>query len=91
LLNEVVLFVSVYALLTRCWQPLNRSLGWLFIPLGEASLYVFTLHILLIGFVVNTPLPGLHNFWFNSAIHLGALLLAWYAVKKQFLFRWLPH
>jgi hypothetical protein len=91
LLNEVVLFVAVYALFTRCWQPLNRAIGWLFIPLGAASLYVFTIHILMIRLVVNTPLPGLHNFWVNSAIHLGALLLAWYAVKKQFLFRWLPH
>jgi hypothetical protein len=91
LLNEVVLLVTVYALLTRCWEPAKRALGWLFIPLGEASLYVFTIHILMLRLVVNTPLPGLHNFWINSLIHLGALLLAWYAVKRQFLFRWLPH
>lgn len=91
LLNEVVLLVSVYALLTRCWRPINQALGWFFIPLGAASLYVFMIHILILALVINTPLPGLQNFWVNSAIHLGALLLTWYCVKKQFLFRWLPH
>ena len=91
LLNEVVLLVTVYALLTRCWRPINQAFGWFFIPLGAASLYVFMLHILMLSLVVNTPLPGLHNFWVNSAIHLGTLLAAWYCVKKQFLFRCLPH
>lgn len=91
LLNEIVLLVTVYAVLTRCWRPINRALGWFFISLGAASLYVFMLHILLLFLIVNTPLPGLHNFWINSAIHLSALLSAWYCVKKQFLFRWLPH
>lgn len=91
LLNEVVLLVTVYALLTRCWRPINQALGWFFIPLGAASLYVFAMHIMLLRLVANTPLPGMHSFWVNTAIHLGALLLAWYCVKKQFLFRWLPH
>jgi hypothetical protein len=91
LLNQVVMLVTVYALLTRCWHPINQAFGWLFIPLGTASLYVFTIHILMLQLIATTPLPGLHNFWVNTAIHLGALLLAWWFVKKQFLFRWLPH
>ncbi|MEY4882223.1 MAG: OpgC protein [Pseudomonadota bacterium] len=91
LLNEVVLFVTVFAVLTRFWQPINRALGWFFIPLGESSLYVFTVHVFLLVVVSNTPLPSLHNFWVNSAIHVWALLVAWLAVKKQFLFKWMPH
>jgi hypothetical protein len=90
LLNEVVLFISVFAVLTRCWRPLNAAFGWFFIPLGEASLYVFTIHIFLLVVVSNTPLPALHNFWINGGIHAATLLLVWVCVKTQFLYRWLP-
>jgi hypothetical protein len=91
LLNEIVLFVTVFAVLTRFWLPIDAALGWLFIPLGAASLYVFTVHLFLLLAVANSPLPGLHNFWVDGAIHAGALLVAWWGVKTQFLFRWLPH
>lgn len=91
LLNVVVLFISIYTLLTLCWQPLNRALGWFFIPLGQASLYVFFIHIFLLLAIMNTPLPGYHNFWINTAMHLGLLALVWIMVKKEFLFRWIPH
>ena len=91
LLNEVVLFVTVFAVLTRAWRPINKAIGWLFIPLGEASLYVFMIHIYILLIVINTPLPGLHDFWVDGGIQAGALLLAWACVKKQFLYRWLPH
>ena len=91
LINAVVLFVAMYALMTRCWQPLNRALGWFFIPLGQASLYVFFIHVFLLLAVANTPLPGYNNFWINTGIHAGLLALVWVMVKKEFLFRWIPH
>lgn len=91
LLNAVVLFITIYALLTVCWQPLNRALGWFFIPLGQASLYVFFIHVFLLLAIMNTPLPGYNNFWINTGIHAGLLALVWVMVKKAFLFRWIPH
>ena len=91
LINAVVLFIAIYALMTRCWQPLNRALGWFFIPLGQASLYVFFIHVFLLLAIANTPLPGYDNFWINSAIHAGLLALVWVMVKKEFLFKWIPH
>lgn len=91
LLNAVVLFISIYALMTRCWQPINKALGWFFIPLGQASLYVFFIHIFLLLAIANTPLPGYNNFWVNTGIHAGLLALVWVMVKKEFLFRWIPH
>jgi hypothetical protein len=91
LLNEVVLFVAGYAALTRLWKPIEAALGWLFIPLGAASAYVFTVHVFLLAVVDNTPLPHLNSFAVNTALHGGLLLLVWFMVKKQFLFRWLPH
>jgi hypothetical protein len=91
LLNNLVLLISLFALLTLAWEPIRRALGWLFIPLGQESLYVFFTHIYLILFIFNTPVPGMNNPYINTAVHIGALLLCWFMVKKQFLFRWLPH
>ena len=91
LLNNFVLLVSVYALLTVAWKPIHQMLGWLFIPLGQESMYVFFVHIYLILLISNTALPQLNSVWVNTAIHLGMLLLCWLMVKKKFLFRWIPH
>jgi hypothetical protein len=90
LLNEAVLLIAVYALLTRCWQPIKAALGWLFIPLGQASLYVFFVHIYLILIVSNTPLPGYNNFWIDTLITSTALLTIWWMIRREFLFRWIP-
>jgi hypothetical protein len=91
LLNNAVLLVAAYALLTVAWRPIQRALGWLFIPLGQESMYVFFVHVYLILLVTNTPLPAMGNVWINTAIHAGALLACWWMVKKRFLFRWVPH
>lgn len=91
IVNALVLFIAMYALITRFWQPLNRALGWFMIPLGQASLYVFFTHIFLLLAVANTPLPGYDNFWINTGIHAVILALTWLMVKKEFLFRWIPH
>ncbi len=91
IINNAVLMVAVYALLTLAWRPLHRALGWLFIPLGQESMYVFFVHVYIILLVANTPLPGMGNVWINTALHIGALLLAWVLVRQKFLFRWIPH
>ncbi|MEC4721899.1 OpgC domain-containing protein [Noviherbaspirillum sp. CPCC 100848] len=90
LLNTLVLLISLFALLTAAWKPIERSLGWLFIPLGQESMYVFFVHIYLILLISNTPLPAMDNVWINTAIHAGMLLLCWAMVKTRFLFRWIP-
>ena len=90
LINMVALFISIYVLLTLYWKPFNRALGWFLIPLGQASLYVFFVHIFLLLLVSNTPFPGYHDFWVNTAIHFVVLTLIWIMVKTQFLFDWIP-
>lgn len=91
LLNNLVLLITVYALLTVAWKPIHRVLGGIFIPLGQESMYVFFVHIYLILLVSNTPLPYLDNVWVNTLLHAGALLLCVVMVRKRFLFRWIPH
>jgi hypothetical protein len=88
--NLAVFMVTAFVVLTFAWKPIHKALGWLFIPLGQESMYVFFVHIYLIILVANSPLPALQSVWTNTAIHAGALLLCWLMVRKKFLFRWIP-
>jgi len=90
-LNTMVLLITLYAILSRCWGPINKALGWFFIPLGQASLYVFYVHIFFLLIIANTPLPKMNDFWINTMIHVGLLLAVWAMVKSKFLFRIIPN
>lgn len=90
-INLVVLCLSVYIILTHCWQPIERALGWFLIPLGQASLYVFTMHLVLLLIIENTPYPDYNLFWVNTLIHAVLLASMWTMVKTRFLFRFVPH
>jgi hypothetical protein len=90
ILNNLALFVASYVVLDRYWRIFNAAAGWLLIPLGQNSLYVFTLHIYAILLVSNTVLPSLENFWVNSAIHAGVILMIAVMVKQRILFGVIP-
>jgi len=90
LLNNLALFIIAYYLLSRYWRIAHKGLGWLVIPLGQASLYVFTVHIYVILLVSNTPLPGYDSLWINTLLHVGAILLIWWMVKQRVLFGIIP-
>jgi hypothetical protein len=90
LFNLAVWVVATYALLSRFWLPFERLLGWFLIPLGQASLYVFFVHVFIIIGVNNSPFPGYQGFWVNTGLHVGTLLLVWGMIKVKFLFRWIP-
>jgi hypothetical protein len=91
LLNNAVLLIAVFALLTVAWKPIHRALGWLFIPLGQESMAVFFVHVFLLLAIANTPLPAMQNVWVDTAIHAALLLVCWAMVRTRFLFRWIPH
>jgi hypothetical protein len=90
LINNLSLFIVFYAALSRYWLPINRALGWLLVPLGQASLYVFFLHIYFILLVSNTPLIQYDSFLINTAIHASTILLIWLMVKYKILFQVIP-
>jgi len=90
-LNVAVLLITMYAILSRCWGPINKALGWFFIPLGQASLYIFYVHIFFLLIIANTPLPEMNDFWINTLIHVVLLLTIWVMVKSKFMFRIIPN
>lgn len=88
--NVAVLVVVAYALLSRCWVPLNRALGWLLVPLGGATLYVFILHLLFALIVGSLPVLQGASVWINTVAHTVIILSLWLMVKYRVLFRWIP-
>jgi hypothetical protein len=90
LLNVLVLVVAAYAFLTAYWKPVERTLGWLLIPLGQATLYVFILHVVLIAVIANVPALQQGDILINTAAYAAILGLLWVMVKKRVLFGIIP-
>jgi hypothetical protein len=97
-IGRLVAFASaailIYAVLTFCWHPIEHLVGWLLIPLGQASLYAYAVHLFIIVLAYNVPpyvgsdQPGweLHN----TVGQLGLVLLVWAMVKGQVLYGLIP-
>ncbi len=90
IINNIALFIVLFYVLTHHWTFWNRLIGWLLIPIGQASLYVFVVHIYLIIIISSTPLPDYDRFIINTLIHLCSILLVWLMIKNRFLFSLIP-
>lgn len=90
LLNVLVLVVAAYAFLTAYWKPVERAVGWFLIPLGQATLYVFILHVVLIAVIANIPVLRQGDIMINTAAYAAVLGLLWLMVKKRVLFGIIP-
>jgi len=90
LVNNLALFTVVLALLTRYWTPLNKALGWLFVPIGQASLYVFIVHVFFVLAASLLPLREVDSFWLNTLAHSIAIVAIWVMVRYKVLFTIIP-
>ena len=93
LLATVIVFQFAYLLCTFFWKPLWAIVGWFFLPLGQNSLYSYTMHVVIVGlFYVALPyLPGIQEMGaLNTALQLGVLFLLWWLVRRQFAFDIVP-
>lgn len=92
-LNDIALMVTVYLVLTYCWTPLNRLLGWFLIPLGQHSLYTFILHVYVVLLVSQFITFDLwrHAWIENTLVHVAALGILWLMAKYNVAARWIPN
>ena len=92
ILDDFCVLTLLYALLTRCWRSFAQVLGWLLVPLGQASLYVFIVHVFFIAFIGSLVSFGYEypHFWFNTAIVSFTILLIWAMVRYRLFFAWIP-
>lgn len=89
LLGVVVALVALYALLSAFWVPIARVLAPFLVPLGQATLYVFVLHVLLALVVDQVPAVE-RSAVLGTLTHAGVLALLWLAVRRRFLFGVVP-
>lgn len=91
LLDTWLLLGALYGLMTAFWGPLSRAVGWFFVPLGAASLYVFVLHVFAALVVANVPGLDGGSIALGTLAHAVVLGALWAAVRRRFLFRLVPH
>jgi hypothetical protein len=93
-LNDAVAMVACLTLLTLLWRPIERAFGWFFIPIGQASLYVFVVHVYILALFSNAfPLhltTEHRDLWINTLVHTAALSILWLLVRYKVLYRWVP-
>jgi hypothetical protein len=90
LVNVIVVVIAGYALLTAYWRPIHKAVGWFLVPLGQATLYVFIMHVFFALIAANIPALNEGNIWANTAANIVILGLLWAMVKSRFLFRIVP-
>jgi hypothetical protein len=95
LLNDITLFVAALMVLNLSLRVWKRSLGWLLLPLGQNSLYVFFMHVPLVALAAllgpfGVPASGLGELLTNTGLHVALLLALLVMVKTKFLFSVIP-
>ena len=93
LLLFLALFSLTYVLLTVAWNPVNRAVGWLLLPLGQTALYGYTMQLILLLplynlFNVGSEAPEL--ILYNTLGQLAAVVTIWLMVRTKFLFNIVP-
>ena len=90
--DDFCVFTLLYTFMARYWQSFYQALGWLLVPLGQASLYVFIVHVFFIAFIGSVVQFGYEypHFWFNTAIVSLTIALIWAMVRYRVLFAWVP-
>jgi len=90
LMNDFTVLVVSYAMLSYLWKPINKLFGWFFIPIGQASLYVFILHVFACIAIANITWFGGDDIWVNTLGHTLVFAFMWLMVKYKILFNVIP-
>jgi hypothetical protein len=81
LINDFVMLIVSYAMLSYFWKPIQTLLGWFFIPLGQASLYIFILHVYACIVIANISLFGGDTIVVNTVGHTLVFMFMWLMVR----------
>lgn len=90
LLNDYAVLIVSYTMLSYLWKPINKVFGWFFIPIGQASLYVFILHVYACIVIANISIFSEGNIWINTLGHTLVFVFMWLMVRYKVAFNWIP-
>jgi hypothetical protein len=87
-LTLVALYLlTCYVLVTLFWTPLSRLFGWLLIPLGQASLWSFTMHLVALLVLWNLPVYDFYDAYAGKLTgtlwQLAMILSVWATVMLR--------
>ena len=88
----MIWFWAFFLVLRRYEAAIMKRVGWFFLPLGENSLYIYTIQAFVVFFAHLFILHpgGSENIIINLVVSLAALALVWYAVHTKFLMKIIP-
>lgn len=92
LVNDVCFYFGLYVLLTYAWAPFRRLFAWYLVPVGQASLYVFIVHVMVVwlaSLLVTFQFSTI-NWGLNTALHFAVLLVLWAMVRWKVGMRFIP-
>jgi len=92
ILLGAVWFWAMFMVLRKYEATTVKRVGWFFLPLGENSLYVYTIQSFVVFFAHLFILKpgGTDNIIINLVLSLAALALVWLAVRTKFLMKIIP-
>ncbi len=94
LIASFIVFQFAYLAATLLWKPIQSTLGWFLLPLGQNSLYSYTMHVAVIAlfYSVLPYLPGNVSMLgtVNTSLQLLIVLAIWAMIQRRFLFQILP-
>jgi len=91
-LNRILLFLlwfwTSFFIVKRYEKFILKYTGWLLVPFGMNSLYVYTLHAIILFFVHIYLVPTIPIL--NFLVMVGIVALIYAAVRTKFLFKVIP-
>jgi len=90
LVNDFVVLIVSYAMLSYMWKPINRVLGWFIVPIGQASLYVFILHVYACIVIANIALFSTGDIWLGTLGHTLVFVFMWLMVHYKVGYNIIP-
>lgn len=86
----VIWFWASFWLFTRFEAQIKRWLGWLLLPFGHNSLYVYTMHAILVFFVHLAIKDPTESWLLNLLLSICGVMLVWLAVRYKILMKIIP-
>jgi len=86
----MIWFGASFWLFTRFEAPIKRWFGWLLLPFGHNSLYVYTMHAILVFFVHLLIKDPTGSWVVNFLLSVTGVMLVWLAVRYKVLMKIIP-
>ena len=92
LIAALIVFQFAFLTVTLFWKQCERLR--LLIPIGQNSLYAYTMHVVLLvvlyAAIPFLPFYAANETLVNTIAQISALLLIYWMIRKQFLFNFIP-